>query len=30
MDPEKVSAVREWPSTTSHKEVQRFLGFANF
>ena len=30
MDPEKVSAVRNWPTPQSIKEVQRFLGFANF
>lgn len=30
MDPDKVSAVRNWPAPTSRKEVQRFLGFANF
>uniref|UniRef100_A0A673CBI9 Gypsy retrotransposon integrase-like protein 1 n=1 Tax=Sphaeramia orbicularis TaxID=375764 RepID=A0A673CBI9_9TELE len=30
MDPEKVSAVREWPTPASRKDVQRFLGFANF
>lgn len=26
----KVSAVAEWPVPTSRKEMQRFLGFANF
>uniref|UniRef100_A0A673AT68 Gypsy retrotransposon integrase-like protein 1 n=1 Tax=Sphaeramia orbicularis TaxID=375764 RepID=A0A673AT68_9TELE len=30
MDPDKVSAVRDWPTPTSRKDVQRFLGFANF
>lgn len=30
MDPEKVRAVQEWPTPTSRKELQRFLGFANF
>ncbi len=30
MDPEKVKAVTDWPTPTSRKEVQRFLGFANF
>uniref|UniRef100_A0A8C9ZTG8 Gypsy retrotransposon integrase-like protein 1 n=1 Tax=Sander lucioperca TaxID=283035 RepID=A0A8C9ZTG8_SANLU len=30
MDPEKVKAVKEWPTPTNRKEVQRFLGFANF
>ncbi|KAI3377243.1 hypothetical protein L3Q82_008481, partial [Scortum barcoo] len=30
MDPEKVSAVANWPPLTSRKKVQQFLGFANF
>merc|ERR1712035_10687 len=30
MDPEKVSAVADWVTPNSRKEVQRFLGFANF
>src|SRR5882757_5271673 len=30
MDPGKVAAVREWKSPTTKKEVQTFLGFANF
>lgn len=30
MDPEKVKAVQEWPTSTSRKKFQRFLGFANF
>ena len=30
MDPTKVSAVMNWPIPRSVKEVQRFLGFANF
>lgn len=30
MDPDKVVAVRNWPAPQSVKEVQRFLGFANF
>lgn len=29
-DPEKISAVTDWPIPTSHKQLQRFLGFANF
>ncbi|KAK3507866.1 hypothetical protein QTP70_002199 [Hemibagrus guttatus] len=30
MDEGKVAAVRDWPVPTSIKELQRFLGFANF
>lgn len=30
MDPKKTAAVRYWPTPSSVKEVQRFLGFANF
>ncbi|KAF7640779.1 hypothetical protein LDENG_00014940, partial [Lucifuga dentata] len=30
MDPPKVQAVTDWPTPTSRKELQRFLGFANF
>ena len=30
MDPEKVSAILEWRTPESVKEVQSFLGFANF
>ncbi|XP_026164228.1 uncharacterized protein LOC113131342 [Mastacembelus armatus] len=30
MDPEKVRAVREWPVPQSRKQLQGFLGFANF
>uniref|UniRef100_A0A8C5N9Y2 Gypsy retrotransposon integrase-like protein 1 n=1 Tax=Gouania willdenowi TaxID=441366 RepID=A0A8C5N9Y2_GOUWI len=30
MDPAKVSAVTEWPPPTNRKQLQRFLGFANF
>ncbi|KAK3557454.1 hypothetical protein QTP70_027739, partial [Hemibagrus guttatus] len=30
MDPQKVQAVVDWLSPSSVKEVQRFLGFANF
>uniref|UniRef100_A0A8C6P7M8 Gypsy retrotransposon integrase-like protein 1 n=3 Tax=Nothobranchius furzeri TaxID=105023 RepID=A0A8C6P7M8_NOTFU len=29
-DPEKVQAVTEWPTPSSRKQLQRFLGFANF
>ncbi|KAK3506309.1 hypothetical protein QTP70_001709 [Hemibagrus guttatus] len=30
MDEKKVTAVRDWPTPTTVKELQRFLGFANF
>lgn len=30
MDPEKVSAVRKWLTPASCKQLQQFLGFANF
>ncbi|XP_060756607.1 uncharacterized protein LOC132867653 [Neoarius graeffei] len=30
MDPAKTLAVQDWPTPKSVKEVQRFLGFANF
>ncbi|KAI4902921.1 hypothetical protein NFI96_007389 [Prochilodus magdalenae] len=30
MDPAKIRAVQDWPPPSSLKEVQRFLGFANF
>lgn len=30
MDPVKVAGVSEWPAPTTKKEVQSFLGFANF
>lgn len=29
-DPEKIRAVAEWPIPENHKQLQRFLGFANF
>jgi len=29
-DPGKIQAVVEWPTPTSLKQLQRFLGFANF
>ena len=30
MDPAKVKAVADWPQPTTPKQLQRFLGFANF
>jgi hypothetical protein len=30
MDPEKVKVILDWPVPTSVKELQSFLGFANF
>ena len=30
MDPAKVSAILDWPIPKSVKDVQNFLGFANF
>ena len=30
MDPEKVSAILDWPTPKSVKDVQFFLGFSNF
>uniref|UniRef100_A0A8C7WS22 Gypsy retrotransposon integrase-like protein 1 n=1 Tax=Oryzias sinensis TaxID=183150 RepID=A0A8C7WS22_9TELE len=30
MDPTKVSVIKEWPRPKSRKDLQRFLGFANF
>ncbi|GAA5971619.1 hypothetical protein JCM3765_001266 [Sporobolomyces pararoseus] len=30
MDPSKVQSIREWPQPSTVKEVQSFLGFANF
>jgi transposase InsO family protein len=30
MDPEKVSAITSWQAPTTKKQLQRFLGFANF
>lgn len=30
MDPEKVKAIQDWAVPSSIKELQQFLGFANF
>jgi hypothetical protein len=30
MDPKKIAAVKEWPNPTNVKEVQSFLGLANY
>ena len=30
MEPGKIKAVREWPKPKTIKEVQAFLGFANY
>jgi hypothetical protein len=30
MDPARVESIKDWPSPTSHRELQVFLGFANF
>ena len=30
IDPEKIKVIQQWPTPTSVKEVQAFLGFANF
>ncbi|KAK3544542.1 hypothetical protein QTP86_015846 [Hemibagrus guttatus] len=30
MDEGKITAIRDWPAPTTVKELQRFLGFANF
>ena len=30
MDLDKVKSIVEWPTPTNKKEVQSFLGFANF
>ena len=30
MDPAKVSAILDWPTPKSVKEVRSYLGFANF
>jgi hypothetical protein len=30
MDPKKITAVAQWPEPKNKKELQKFLGFANF
>jgi hypothetical protein len=30
MDPRRVQTIREWKTPTTYREVQVFLGFANF
>jgi hypothetical protein len=30
MDPSKIQAIEDWPVPCTIKEVQSFLGFANF
>jgi transposase InsO family protein len=30
MDPSRVQAIREWPTPESYREIQVFIGFANF
>lgn len=30
MDPQKVACVQEWPTPCTVRDIQRFLGFANF
>ena len=30
MECDRITAVRNWPTPTTVKEVQRFLGFANY
>ena len=30
MDPVEIAGVAEWPTPTNKKEVQSFIGFANF
>ena len=30
MEPSKAAVVRDWPTPTALKEVQVFIGFANF
>lgn len=30
MEPETIKALRDWPRPETHKQLQQFLGFANF
>jgi len=30
IEPEKIQAVRDWPTPTNRKEVRIFIGFINF
>ena len=30
MESDRIAAVHDWPTPTTVKEVQRFLGFANY
>ena len=30
MDPSKIKVVKDWPTPMTVKEVQQFLGFANY
>ena len=30
MEPEKIAAVKDWPTPQTIKDVEKFLGFANF
>ena len=30
MDPSRVTAIQEWPNPKTHRDIQVFLGFANF
>ena len=30
MDPSRVAAIKDWPTPTTYREIQVFLGFANF
>jgi hypothetical protein len=30
MDPSKLEAVRKWPTPANMKDIQKFIGFANY